>query len=181
VYAEVLAARPDVRVGALHPLQSFPSASAGLERLSGAWAAVAGDPEVIALARLLGLRPFELADSARARYHAAAAVASNHLVALLGQVQRLAATCGVPFEAFVPLLRASLDNAIELGPETALTGPVARGDLATIAEHLAALDPTDRDAYRAMAREAARLAGRRDTAIDRLLDDLRVTDPDVDR
>jgi predicted short-subunit dehydrogenase-like oxidoreductase (DUF2520 family) len=108
-------------------------------------------------------------------------VASNHLVALLGQVERLAATCGVPFEAFVPLIRASVDNALELGPEAALTGPVARGDLATVAAHLAALDPTDRDAYRSLAREAARLAGQRDTAIDRLLDDLRHADPGTPR
>jgi predicted short-subunit dehydrogenase-like oxidoreductase (DUF2520 family) len=177
VFDGLRAQRPDVRVGALHPLQSFPSASAGLERLAGSWAAVAGDAEVPTLARRIGLRPFPLADDARARYHATAAVASNHLVALLGQVERLAATCGVPFEAFVPLARASFENALELGPEQALTGPVARGDLTTVAQHLAALDPTDRDAYRAMAREAARLAGRRDTAIDRLLDDLRHVDP----
>ncbi|HEX5616415.1 MAG TPA: DUF2520 domain-containing protein [Acidimicrobiia bacterium] len=181
VFAPVTASRPDVRVGALHPLQTFPSASAGLERLPGAWAAVAGDDEVARIAERIGLHPFPLADDARARYHAAASVASNHLVALLGQVDRLATTCGVPFAAFVPLIRASVDNALDLGPEAALTGPVARGDLATIAAHLAALDPTDRDAYRAMAREAARLAGRRDTAIDRLLDDLRHADPGTPR
>ena len=177
----LVAARPDVRVGALHPLQSFPSASTGLERLTGAWAAIAGDAEVARVAERIGLHPFVLDGRARVRYHAAATVASNHLVALLGQVERLAATCGVPFEAFVPLIRASVDNALELGPEAALTGPVARGDLATVAAHLAALDPTDRDAYRSLAREAARLAGQRDTAIDRLLDDLRHADPGTPR
>jgi predicted short-subunit dehydrogenase-like oxidoreductase (DUF2520 family) len=181
VFAAVVAQRPDVRVGALHPLQSFPSASTGLERLAGAWAAVAGDAEVAHIAERIGLRPFVLDDRSRVRYHAAASVASNHIVALLGQVERLAETCGVPFAAFVPLIRASVDNALELGPEAALTGPVARGDLATVAAHLAALDPTDRDAYRSMAREAARLAGRRDTAIDRLLDDLRHAYPGTTR
>jgi predicted short-subunit dehydrogenase-like oxidoreductase (DUF2520 family) len=173
VFAGLLERRTGVRVGALHPLQSFPSATAGIERLAGAWAAVAGDPGVADLARSLGLRPFELADSDRSRYHAAAVVASNHLVALLGQVERLAVTAGVPFEAFGPLVFASVENAFALGPADALTGPVARGDLTTVEQHLRDLDPAERDAYRALAREAARLTGRRDTGLDRLLDDLR--------
>ena len=58
-------------------------------------------------------------------------------------------------------------------PADALTGPVARGDLATVEQHLATLDPAERDAYRTLAREVARLTGRRDNALDRLLDDLR--------
>jgi len=173
VFSDLLERRTGVRVGALHPLQSFPSTTVGLERLAGAWAAVAGDPAVADLARSLGLRPFELADSDRGRYHAAAVVASNHLIALLGQVERLAATCSVPFEAFGPLVLASVQNAFALGPAAALTGPVARGDLTTVEQHLRDLDPAERDAYRALAREAARLTGRRDTGLDRLLDDLR--------
>jgi predicted short-subunit dehydrogenase-like oxidoreductase (DUF2520 family) len=174
VFDELLARRTGVRVGALHPLQSFPSTTVGLERLEGAWAAVAGDPEVADLARLLGMRPFDLADSDRVRYHTAAVVASNHLVALLGQVERLAGSCGVPFEAFAPLVLASVQNAFQLGPANALTGPVERGDLSTVERHLRELDPAERDAYRALAREAARLTGRRDTGLDRLLDDLRL-------
>ena len=59
-----------------------------------------------------------------------------------------------------------------LGAADALTGPVSRGDLGTVERHLGALDPAERDAYRSMAREAARLAGRRDTALERLFDDL---------
>ena len=173
VFDALLGARADVRVGALHPLQAFPSASMGIERLHGAWAAVAGDPEVTELARALGLHPFELPDDARGRYHAAAVVASNHLVALLGQVERLAAASGVPFDAFAPLVRSSVSDAFGVGPARALTGPVARGDLATVERHLATLDPGERDAYRTLAREVARLTGRRDNALDRLLGDMR--------
>jgi predicted short-subunit dehydrogenase-like oxidoreductase (DUF2520 family) len=172
VFSELLRRRPDVRVGAMHPLQSFPSAAVGLERLRGSWAAVAGDDEVRTIAESLGLHPFALPDTERQRYHAAAVVASNHLVALLGQVERLAATCEVPFEAFAPLVVSSIDNVFRLGAAAALTGPVARGDLATVEQHLAALDPAERDAYRALAREAARLTGRRDSGLDRLLRDL---------
>jgi predicted short-subunit dehydrogenase-like oxidoreductase (DUF2520 family) len=181
VFADLAVVRPDVRVGALHPLQSFPSASLGLDRLAGSWAAVAGDPRVRALAIELGLEPFELDDAQRGRYHAAAAVASNHLVALLGQVERLAAACDVPFQAFAPLAIASLENAFAMGPAGALTGPVARGDLRTVERHLAEMPPGERDAYRSLAREAARLAGRRHDALERLLDDLRSVPATRDR
>ena len=157
-FSALLEARPDVRTGALHPLQLFPSASMGIERLRGAWAAVAGDPQTADLARSLGMRPFDLADADRAQYHAAAVVASNHLVALLGQVERLTAACGVPFEAFAPLVRSSVADAFGLGPARALTGPVSRGDLATVEKHLATLDPGERDTYRTLAREVARKA-----------------------
>jgi predicted short-subunit dehydrogenase-like oxidoreductase (DUF2520 family) len=173
VFGALLDARPDVRLGALHPLQSFPSTSAGLERLPGSYAAIAGDPEVEALAQQLELRPFRVSDAMRAQYHAAAVVASNHVVALLGQVERMASAAGVPFDAFAPLVLASVENAFNLRPARALTGPVARGELATVRAHLENLDPGERDAYRALAREAARLAGRRDNALDRLLGDLR--------
>jgi len=174
--------RSDVRVGALHPLQSFPSATMGVERVRGAWAAVAGDAQTEELAVALGMRPFALPDAERPLYHAAAVVASNHLVALLGQVERLAASAGVPFEAFAPLVRSSVANAFGVGPARALTGPVSRGDLATVEEHLRTLDPGERDSYRALAREVARLTGRRDSALDRLLGDMRnaPTDPDAD-
>jgi predicted short-subunit dehydrogenase-like oxidoreductase (DUF2520 family) len=177
VFDALRAKRPGVRVGALHPLQSFPSATAGLERLHGAWAAIAGDAEVADLAHALGLRTFDVPDEERNRYHTAAVVASNHLIALLGQVERIAASCGVPFEAFAPLVRASVENAFALGPAEALTGPIARGDLATVERHLGALDTAERDAYRALAREAARLTGRRDTGLDRLFDDLKNAPP----
>src|SRR4029079_2559291 len=113
---------------------------------------------------------------------AAAGVASNHLVALLGQVERLAAAAGVPFEAFAPPVRSSVANAFGVGPARALTGPVSRGDLATVEEHLRTLDPGERDSYRALAREVARLTGRRDSALDRLLGDMRnaPANPDPD-
>src|SRR5690349_8881348 len=165
--------RSDVRVGALHPLQSFPSATMGVERVPGAWAAVAGDAQTEELALALGMRPFALPDAERPLYHAAAVVASNHLVALLGQVERLAASAGVPFEAFGPLVRSSVANAFGVGPARAPTGPVSRGDLATVEEHLRTLHPGERDSYRALAREVARLTGRRDSALDRLLGDVR--------
>jgi predicted short-subunit dehydrogenase-like oxidoreductase (DUF2520 family) len=164
----VVLARPDVQIGSLHPLQTLPSGDSGRARLAGSWCAVDGSPRVERIALTVRMRPFRLDPADRVRYHAAASVASNHIVALLGQVERLAANAGVPFEAFLPLVRGAVENVSELGPADALTGPVARGDHETVARHLDALPADERDAYRALVREARRLAGRDDAELQEL-------------
>lgn len=149
---------PHRRVAALHPLVSLPSAEVGAARLrAGQSFGVAGDPIVRRVVEDLGGRWFEVADRDRAAYHAAAAVASNHLVALLGQVERITATIGVPADAYMALAAESVANVAELGAAAALTGPVVRGDWDTVARHLAALDETERATYRAVAAAARRL------------------------
>jgi len=169
--ASIVEARSDVEVGALHPLQTF--AAADPARLTGAWAAVAGPPAVTEVAIALGLRPFVVADAQRAAYHAAAVVASNHVVALLGQVARIAETAGVPVEAFWPLVHATVANVEALGAVAALTGPVARGDRATVVAHLDSIGPAEREAYRSMALAALLLTGRDDPTLVHLLDGVR--------
>ncbi len=149
--------------GSLHPLVSMPEPTVGAQRLVGAAYAVGGSTEfVVSLLRevvdALHGRGIEVPDEHRVRYHAAACIASNHLVALLGQVERVAASAGLPFDVFVDLARASLENAARLGPAAALTGPVARGDDAVVEAHLGALDETERSTYLALARAAHRLA-----------------------
>src|SRR5439155_6907711 len=138
---------PHPRRAAIHPLRSLPTSDTDL---NGAWFAVAGDPVGDEIVDALGGHRVHVDDGDRAAYHAAACMASNHLVALLGQVERVAGTSGVPFEAYLDLAGATLDNVAELGPAAALTGPAARGDLNTIERHLAALDPSERPAYEAL-------------------------------
>ncbi len=125
---------------------------------------MAGDPLVTRVVDDLGGRWFEVAEPDWVAHHAAAVIASNHVVAVLGQAERVAATAGVPFDVYLELVRATLDNVIELGPAAALTGPAARGDEATVAAHLAALDPAERAGYAAVAELARRLAGARPPA-----------------
>jgi predicted short-subunit dehydrogenase-like oxidoreductase (DUF2520 family) len=165
VLADLASARPDVRTGSLHPLQSLPSGETGAARLAGSWCAVDGPPDVDRLALTLGMRPFRVDPAQRAAYHAAATVASNHLVALLGQVARLAEAAGIPPAALVPLVQATLDNVVEHGAAAALTGPVARGDAGTVAAHVVALPADERATYVALAREALRLSGRDDAGV----------------
>jgi predicted short-subunit dehydrogenase-like oxidoreductase (DUF2520 family) len=142
------------RRAALHPLRSIPTPTTDLR---GAWFAVAGDPLAADIVDELGGHRVAVADADRAAYHAAACIASNHLVALLGQAQRVAATAGVPLAAYLDLVRQTVDNVAALGPAEALTGPVRRGDEETVARHLAAIDPSEREAYLALAAAARRL------------------------
>jgi predicted short-subunit dehydrogenase-like oxidoreductase (DUF2520 family) len=167
VFASAATRRPDVRFAALHPLVSIPSPDP--RHLSGGWCAVAGDPDVYDLALALGLQPFTVAPGARSLYHATATIAANHLVALMGQVERLARRAGVPREAFSPLVRGVLDNCDDIGARDALTGPVARGDAETVDAHLAALPAEERDLYRALATQALRLSGREDPELEERL------------
>ena len=132
----------------LHPLQSFAHPEV---RFEGAGAAVAGTTDealafATSLAERLGMRPFEIDDDGRAAYHAAASVASNFLVTLEAAAEAIAAGAGLAREdareLLAPLVRQTVENVAELGPERALTGPVARGDEATVDAQRAAIEET---------------------------------------
>jgi predicted short-subunit dehydrogenase-like oxidoreductase (DUF2520 family) len=149
--------------GSVHPLVPLPTAATGAERLrSGLTFAVAGDPMTRAVVASLGGRVVTVEDADRAKYHAAASIAANHMVALIGQVERVAASAGLPLDAFAHLMRAALDDAVDLGPRRALTGPAARGDWDTVERHRRALSTlsghrTELAAYDAMVGLARRL------------------------
>jgi predicted short-subunit dehydrogenase-like oxidoreductase (DUF2520 family) len=149
---------PHTRRASVHALMTLPDAATGAARLPGGWFAVAGDAVALELVAALAGRSFVVADDERERYHAAASVASNHLVVLLGQVERLAEMAGVPFAAFLPLIRASVDSVAAVGAERALTGPAARGDDETIERHLKAIDESERPLYRVLSNAARTLA-----------------------
>jgi predicted short-subunit dehydrogenase-like oxidoreductase (DUF2520 family) len=147
------------RRASLHPLVPLPNPSVGAARLlSGIGFAVAGDPVAEEMALALRGRPFTVADADRAAYHAAACVAANHVVALLGQVERIASATGLDLDAFLDLSRAAIDDVARLGPAAALTGPAARGDWSTLERHRRALADEEQPGYNACAALAHRLA-----------------------
>lgn len=152
---------PHAHRASVHPLVSLPDPATGADRLmAGATFAVAGHPVAHRIVTALGGTAIEVPDSRRAAYHAAASVGANHLVALCAQVERLAAAAQVPITAYWDLMARTLDNVREIGAAMALTGPAARGDLATLAAHLTAIDPAEHDLYLSLADAAAALAGR---------------------
>ncbi len=143
----------------LHPLMTVTGEGASFR---GAAAAVAGTTaRALATARrladALGMRSVEIADEARSAYHAAASMASNFLVTLEAAAETVMATAsGDSARALLgPLVRATVENWITLGPERALTGPIARGDEETVARQRAAV-----------ARTAPQLLGLFDTLAD---------------
>ena len=121
--------------------------------LDGAWAAITGETADARyagwqLAEALGLHGFDLSDGRRAIYHTGASMASNFLVTLHRAAVRALAAAGAPPEALLPLMQRTIDNGFEL------TGPIARGDQATIDAHLSALRrelPDLEPMYRALA------------------------------
>lgn len=121
----------------LHPLMSLLGGEGSGSSLRGAFAGVAGStPRALLAARELavaaGMHPFELADEDRPAYHAAASLASNFLLVLEQAAERLARSAGLERAALVPLVRASVENWAAFGAERSLTGPIARGDEATV-------------------------------------------------
>jgi predicted short-subunit dehydrogenase-like oxidoreductase (DUF2520 family) len=161
-----------VSCGGIHPLQTIRDASQGADSLRGAAFAICGDAAAAnwaeEIAALLGGAVLRIAPGARHLYHAAAVMAGNYVTALLDCAEQLLLLAGVPPEdalrALVPLVRTSVDNAVRLGAVEALTGPVMRGDAATVGEHVRALRDAQEsigELYRAAGLHALRMAGQR--------------------
>ncbi|HVA60674.1 MAG TPA: DUF2520 domain-containing protein [Mycobacteriales bacterium] len=167
---------------ALHPVMTFAGTGTDLARLAGAMFGVTAPeplrPVAEALVIEMGGEPAFVPEAARPLYHAALAGGANHLMTLVTTTVDLLRAAGVdqPERMLAPLLGAALDNALRHG-DSAVTGPVARGDAGTVAVHLAALRaaaPETVPGYVALARLTAdrALARRRLTpaAAEALLD-----------
>ncbi|HEX9643787.1 MAG TPA: DUF2520 domain-containing protein [Acidimicrobiia bacterium] len=165
-------------VGAFHPLQTLPTPDAGSARLAGAWIGVTTEDAELRdrlheLATTIGALPFDVADDAKAVYHAAAAAAANYPLASLVMASDLFEAAGVPWETARPMVEAVVDNAFSIGPRSALTGPVARGDVATVAAQLDAVHrhaPEWLASFASAVSELARITGRGEAFADLLAD-----------
>lgn len=155
--------------GTFHPLVPLAAPERAADLLRGAWIGVDGDGPAVAAARslaaALGANVLTIPPGERARYHAAAVFASNFPVVLAAVAERLLADAGVPGPAAGAAVRHLLASAatnLAAGDDVAaaLTGPIARGDAATVARHLAALatDPEADALYRALGRATLRVA-----------------------
>jgi predicted short-subunit dehydrogenase-like oxidoreductase (DUF2520 family) len=151
---------------ALHPAMTFTGTSLDLARLEDCPFAVTADDSALPIAEALviemGGDPIRVDEQARVLYHAAMAHGANHLVTLVAQTRELLTLGGVtdPGRLIAPLLRAALDNALREG-DAALTGPVARGDVGTLIEHLRELQVVDEriaESYRSLAVATAQRA-----------------------
>ena len=156
--------------GTMHPLQSVADPWLSADRMMGIAFAISGEPAALRAARriasLLDGVAIVVPPAQRPLYHAAAATASNGVVALMAAACRWLEEVGLPpqesLAALLPLMQGTLDNLRHLGVAGALTGPIARGDVDTVRLHLSRLSGRDRSLYCALGREAllvARTAG----------------------
>jgi predicted short-subunit dehydrogenase-like oxidoreductase (DUF2520 family) len=132
----------------LHPLQSFASVDQAVSLVPGSFCAVEGDEAALPVVRQMvedvGGILLEITPGKKTLYHAAAVAASNYLVTLMGLAIELNTAAGLPedtsFDALLPLVKGTLSNVSVQGVPGALTGPIARGDVATVSAHIQAIE-----------------------------------------
>jgi predicted short-subunit dehydrogenase-like oxidoreductase (DUF2520 family) len=156
---------------AMHPLQTFASSEQGLSSLAGSYYALEGEPAALEhgqqLVQDLGGTAFVIPAHSKALYHAAACMTANFVTTLFDCAAQVLASCNpeqqIPSTVLGPLLRTAVENTIRLGSETALTGPIVRGDTTTVAEHLIQLkqqQPQFVELYRQLGFHTVKLAQR---------------------
>lgn len=166
-------ARRGAATGSLHPMQTF--TGRGVPRLRGVIFAVEGDRKAQRAARgialSLGGLPVTIAGRSKPAYHAAGALVAGHALALVEAATQILIEIGFPrrraLQTLLPLIRQMLDNFERLGPQAAWTGPIARGDYATVAKHRNALRLYPREfqqAYAALALLAGRVLSKKPAA-----------------
>jgi predicted short-subunit dehydrogenase-like oxidoreductase (DUF2520 family) len=166
--SSVLKAANDLgaETGSMHPLQSF--TGVGVMSLRGTVFAVEGTAIAVRaarqIARSLGGTPVKIAGQKKATYHAAAALAAGHLLALEEAAMRVMMSAGMKrreaLRGLLPLTRQVLDNLERFGPKASWTGPLSRGDFGVVSEHwaaLAALPPEFSETYEAVSKLASHL------------------------
>lgn len=158
--------------GSMHPLLSVSDPVAGAQRFRGAYFCIEGDPKALSIAEKLvddlGGTSFAVDANRKALYHAAAVTSSGHVVALVDIALEMLQACGLDRgraqEILIPLIRSTVENLGARGPEAALTGTYARGDMQTFERHERALaDHANEDVTRiflALAARSLSVAGR---------------------
>lgn len=156
-------------VASIHPLKSFAAPGRAIRDFAGTCCACEGDAAARALIaplfEAIGGRCFEIDPEYKPLYHAGAVLACNHLVALMEAALRCMEQAGVPrataWPALRPLIDGTLDNLDAGSTKSALTGPVARGDLDTVRREIEATRQAGTsvsEAYRILSQLAAELA-----------------------
>ncbi|MGB9772924.1 MAG: Rossmann-like and DUF2520 domain-containing protein [Bacteroidota bacterium] len=170
-------------VGSIHPLQMFPRSQSLKERagrLFGIPFTIEGTKRATLIARqivqLFSGRAIAITREKKPLYHAAAVFASNYLITTLSAANEvLRASIGKPEKIFEPIVRSSIQTALLTSPEEALTGPIERGDAATVQRHLRALNaslPHLVPLYVVLGMETVRIAAQKGSLSEKQMTDL---------
>ncbi|MBM5570167.1 MULTISPECIES: Rossmann-like and DUF2520 domain-containing protein [Deefgea] len=174
-------------IASLHPAFSFADPARAVVTFAGTPCAIEGDVAACDVLQQFALDiggvPFALAEGGKVAYHAALSMAANYLVTLADLSLQTANQAGIAPETanrlVLGLMQQTLSNVQVLSPASALTGPIVRGDAATVAQHLSVLPESHQAAYRAMGEATVALAGERLSEIQRtsLMTTLQVSSP----
>lgn len=171
-------------IGSLHPLQSFAAEAVEENPFAGVMIAVEGDQAAEktawTMAQDLGAIPFKIRTGNKTLYHASAVVASNYLVTLVNLSLQLIIASGVPaskaLSILTPLVRGTLSNIERSGIPNALTGPISRGDVETVREHISEIGkkaPTGLELYKVLGKQTIEVAGAKGDLPTEVLEELK--------
>jgi predicted short-subunit dehydrogenase-like oxidoreductase (DUF2520 family) len=157
------------RVASVHPIKTFTDAEAAVQSFPGTFCAAEGDREALRVLKpafeKIGAKVFDIASEDKPVYHAGGVLACNYLVVLIEAALRAHEKAGIPraasLEALEPMVRETVDAIFDKGPGKALTGPISRGDVATVKRQLAMVRDWDREVaelYRGLGLRAVALA-----------------------
>jgi len=169
-------------IASVHPIKTFADAEQAVETFAGTYCSAEGDAEALKVLRpafeRIGAKVFDIEPGMKPIYHAGGVFACNYLAALIEAALRAHEKAGIPRDASLaalePLVRETVDAIFERGPARALTGPISRGDAATVARQLVKVRQWNRelgDLYRSLGLLAVDLA-----EADRRLDARRAAD-----
>lgn len=141
------AAGAGASIASVHPIKSFADPRLAAESFPGTWCGIEGDLRALdwlkPVFESVGAVTIDISTEQKAKYHAAVVMASNFLVGLAELARQTLVTAGVEpdksMQMLAPLIRGTAENLSKMAPSQALTGPVARGDAATVETHLEAL------------------------------------------
>jgi predicted short-subunit dehydrogenase-like oxidoreductase (DUF2520 family) len=159
------------KIASVHPIQTFPqnqTIANAVKSLTGIYYGIDAPRETLrdakSLVKLLGGKPVVISDSLRPLYHALCVFSSGYIVQLLNLIEKISKQLDFPkpwHEILGPLMATSIANSIKISPASALTGPIMRGDVATIGLHIKALKkyaPKSVNIYKALGTSTARVA-----------------------
>jgi predicted short-subunit dehydrogenase-like oxidoreductase (DUF2520 family) len=157
------------RVASVHPIKTFTDAEAAVQSFPGTFCAAEGDAQALMVLKpafeKIGAKVLDIAPQAKPVYHAGGVFACNYLVALIEAALRAHEKAGIPraasLKALEPMVRETVDAIFDKGPAKALTGPISRGDAATVRRQLALVRDWDRgmgELYRGLGMLAVVLA-----------------------
>lgn len=157
--------------GSIHPMYAFSDRFNSYKRLDSVVFTAEGCNEflvnVVPVFKQCGNTVCVIDKQKKALYHASASMASNHLIGLLGAVADMLLQCGFEkdsaYKLLAPLMKNNLENALQNGVEYALTGPIERGDVATVEKHLSVLNTEQTQLYKQLAKQVVKVAQRKNS------------------